>query len=73
MNKQFTNNLNKSQTCPLGVFIFRVTIGTEMQGRQKVAKFCKIFKNDLKKKFKLFFGVRQWIEISSFSFFSQKL
>jgi len=25
--------------CTVGVFIFRVTFGTEMQGRQKVAKF----------------------------------
>ena len=39
----------------LGVFIFRVTFGTEMQGRQKVAKFCKIFKNNFLTILKFFF------------------
>ena len=38
--------LGSLRECALGVFIFRVTFGTEMQGRQKVAKFCKIFKNN---------------------------
>ena len=47
----------------------RVPFGTEMQGRQKVAKFCKIFKNNFLKILKKnFFKVRQLIKIALFSF-----
>jgi len=39
----------------LGVFVFKVTFITETQGRQKVAKFYKIFKNNSLKILKFFF------------------
>ena len=60
--------VNKIKGYGLGVFFFRVTFGTEMQGRQKVATFCKIFKNDFLK-----IRVLQLIKISPFFVFSQKL